>query len=121
MHLIYHTATLFALNLLDAVLTIIWVRSGVATEGNQIMARVLETGALPFLLIKLAVGTVMAFVILRYGKSRIAKYGMTIALAAYASVMVVHLIAGLHAFGYVSDATIEQVASLSHSLIALFV
>ena len=51
---------LFALNLLDALLTIVWVRSGVATEGNQLMASLLDIGNGPFLAVKIAMGTVAA-------------------------------------------------------------
>ena len=44
MHLFRETFLLFSLNILDAILTIVWVRNGVATEGNQIMARLLDNG-----------------------------------------------------------------------------
>jgi hypothetical protein len=38
---------LFALNFLDAVLTIYWVRNGFATEGNHLMATLLDIGDRP--------------------------------------------------------------------------
>ena len=40
---------LFTLNWLDAQLTLLWIRLGVATEGNSLMARILEHGDLTFL------------------------------------------------------------------------
>jgi hypothetical protein len=56
MSLLRPTFLLFALNILDALLTIVWVRSGIAIEGNQLMARLLDMGNLPFLGFKAAIG-----------------------------------------------------------------
>jgi hypothetical protein len=100
MNLFRESFLLFSLNLLDALLTIIWVRNGVATEGNYIMARLLEVGDLTFLGAKLAIGTFAALVFLRFGgENRIAKYGVTLALAVYISLMGIHFITGLSAAG----------------------
>src|SRR6478672_5689302 len=52
MHMLAPTILLFGLNVLDALLTIVWVRNGVATEGNQLMAGLLDIGNGPFLLVK---------------------------------------------------------------------
>ena len=73
MNLFRESFLLFSLNLLDALLTIIWIRNGVATEGNFLLAPLLEIGDLTFLGVKLAIGTFTAFVFLRFGgESRIA-------------------------------------------------
>ena len=102
MHLFRETFLLFLLNLLDAILTIIWVRSGVATEGNQIMAHFLDMGDLQFLGIKIAMGTFAAVVLLRWGNRKLARYGVSVALAVYISVMGIHLMTYLSAVGYLS-------------------
>ena len=94
---------LFGLNLLDALLTIIWVRSGVATESNQMMASLLEIGNAPFLIVKVAIGAVAAIVIMRWGARPIARYGLAVALAIYIGLMGVHLFTCLSAFGYIAD------------------
>ena len=60
MHLLGQACLLFALNFLDAVLTIYWVRNGFATEGNQLMAILLDIGDVPFLLVKLSIGAIAA-------------------------------------------------------------
>lgn len=39
MNLFRQSFLLFSLNLLDALLTIVWVRNGVATEANYLMAK----------------------------------------------------------------------------------
>lgn len=92
MHLFREVFLLFSLNLLDAILTIIWVRNGVAHEGNQLMARLMDMSDFTFLGVKIAMGTLAAVVLLRWGNRRLAKYGVAVALAVYISVMGIHLL-----------------------------
>ncbi len=109
---------LFSLNLLDALLTIIWVRNGVATEGNTLMAKLLEMGDMTFLGAKLAIGTFAAFVFLRWGKERrLAKHGLSFALAVYISVMGIHFITALSAAGLVSDGTLQRFAAFTQAIL----
>jgi len=103
MHLLNQIVLLFGLNLLDALLTIFWVRNGVATESNQLMAELLNVGNFPFLMVKVAIGAITAVVFFRYANSPLAKYGLTVSLAVYLGLMGIHLFTGLSAFGYVSD------------------
>ena len=101
MPLFRETFLLFSLNLLDAMLTIVWVRNGVATESNQLMARLLDNGDLAFLSAKIAIGTITALVLLRWGNRTLARYGLTLTLAVYLSLMGIHVVTGLSAFGYI--------------------
>ena len=112
---------LFGLNLLDALLTIVWVRSGVATEGNQLMASLLEIGNLPFLSVKIAIGALAAFVLLRWGSRPLAKYGVAVALAVYGGLMGIHLFTGLSAMGYVSNNPVNDLAAMSGQFFAFFI
>lgn len=121
MHLLAPTFLLFALNLLDALLTIVWVRSGVATEGNQLMASLLDIGDGTFIGVKLAVGALTAIVLFKWGNRPVARYGLTIALAAYIGLMGIHLFTGLSAVGYVSNTAIERIVSLPSQLLGLFI
>jgi len=98
MHLLVPTILLFALNLLDALLTIVWVRSGVATEGNQLMAHLLDIGNGPFLIVKIAIGAFAAVVLCKWGNRRTARYGLAVALSVYIGLMGIHLFTGLSAF-----------------------
>lgn len=107
MHLFRETLLLFSLNLLDALLTIIWVRNGIATEGNQLLAPLLESSDEAFLAVKLAVGIAAAVVLLRFGDVPVAKYGVAFALTIYVSLMGIHAVTGLSALGYVDSASIE--------------
>ena len=119
MHLFRETFLLFSLNLLDAILTIVWVRNGVATEGNHIMARLLDSGDFTFLGAKIAMGTLTAFVLLRWGNMRLAQYGLTLALAVYISLLGIHVVTGLSAFGYISETTIDNMRIFADGLLEL--
>ena len=114
------TILLFALNFFDAVLTIYWVRNGFASEGNQLMAGLLDMGNAPFLLVKIAVGAIAAAVLWRWRDLPIAKYGLTLALVVYVGLMGVHFVTGLSAFGYLSDGDIKEFAAWSRHILAFF-
>jgi hypothetical protein len=117
MPLFHQTFLLFALNFLDAVLTIYWVRTGVATEGNQLMATLLDIGDMPFLTVKVAIGAVTAIVLWRWRKFRMAKYGLMVALAVYISLMGIHFFTGLSAMGYVSNTFVHDFTAQVGSLL----
>lgn len=90
---------LFSLNWLDAQLTILWLRLNVATEGNALMARLLEHGDLSFLAIKLTIGTAAAYILYRCAHLPLAKRGMTFVLMIYVALMFVHAATGCVALG----------------------
>jgi hypothetical protein len=121
MQLLASTFLLFALNLLDALLTIVWVRAGVATEGNQLMARLLDVGNGPFLVVKIAIGAVAAAVLLRWGNRPTARYGLVVALAVYLGLMGVHIFTGLSAFGYVSNNAMQDLAAWPSQFFAFII
>src|SRR5437868_1589854 len=78
---------LFALNWLDAQLTLLWVRGGVATEGNGLMAYLLHLGNFPFLLAKLSVGALVAFTLYRFSHLALARRGLHFTLGLYLTLM----------------------------------
>lgn len=120
MQISVQTFLLFALNLLDAVLTIYWVRNGFATEGNRLMAILLDMGDLPFLAAKIAIGGAAALVLWNWGNLRLARYGLALALFLYTGLMGVHLFTGLSAFGFVSEDFVQNVSAWSSNLFAFF-
>ena len=79
---------LFALNIVDAIVTIMWVRNGWATEGNYLMATVLDFGEAPFFAVKLCMGLITAGVLLYGSEYRLAVIGARLGLAAYSVVIV---------------------------------
>lgn len=112
---------LFSLNLLDAHLTILWVRLNIATEGNAIMASVLNLGVAPFLGVKLAVGGFAAYVLYRASHLRLARRGMAVVLGVYVALMMVHVATGLSALGwYAPETVLAYFGSLPRAFLTLF-
>jgi len=111
---------LFLLNWLDAQLTIIWVRNNLATEGNGLMAYLLDAGNAPFLLTKIVVGAGVAFVLYRWSHLALARRGLKLVLGLYCALMFVHAATGVSALGHPqTDAAIAYVTSLPDNLLTL--
>ncbi|HJP93437.1 MAG TPA: DUF5658 family protein [Pyrinomonadaceae bacterium] len=91
---------LFGLNWLDAQLTLLWIRLHVATEGNALMARILEHGPFAFLGAKLLIGAVAACILYRCAHLPIAKHGLSVVLCIYLTLMIVHAATGAVALGW---------------------
>ena len=110
MSLLRESFLLFCLNLLDALLTIIWVRNGAAEEANSLMAKLLEMGDSTFLGAKLAIGTFAAAVFLCGARTNFARYGISLAIAVYLGLIGVHVVTGLAAFDAFSNVHFESLA-----------
>jgi len=112
---------LFTLNWLDAQLTILWIRLGVATEGNALMARILQHGDLTFLGAKLAIGAFAAYVLYRCAHLPIAKRGINFVLGIYVILMLVHVATGCVALGWQTPiVVVDYVGSLPKDFLSLF-
>ena len=93
----------------------------VATEGNGLMARVLEHGEVPFVGVKLLIGAFAAYILYRCAHSPIAKHGMTLVLTVYIALMVVHAATGCAALGWRGpEVVIGYVGHLPQALFGLF-
>jgi len=113
--------TLFLLNWLDAQLTLFWVRSDIATEGNNLMAQLLKMGDAPFMLTKLAIGAFAAYVLYRCAHLTIARRGMQVVLSVYGVLMLVHLATGLSALGWSEPlAMVTLVSNLPVTVLSIF-
>ena len=112
---------LFALNWLDAQLTILWVRLNIATEGNGLMASLLNRGDAPFLSVKLAIGALAGYTLYRFAENPVARRGMKLVLGIYAVLMLVHLATGFSALGWHAPATVfSYFVSLPSAFLASF-
>lgn len=103
---------LFVLNLLDAQLTVVWINLGVATEGNALMARLLEAGYAPFFLTKLAVGAGVAYTLYRFSHLTLARRGLQLVLGIYLSLMFIHAAAFASALGFNATDALASIISL---------
>ena len=113
---------LFALNLLDAKLTLLWIHMHVASEGNALMARILQHSELTFLGVKVAIGAGAAYVLYRCAHLRLARHGLTAALAVYVALMFVHAATGCVALGWQGPLIlIAYLGNLSNAVLSLFI
>jgi hypothetical protein len=111
---------LFSLNWLDAQLTIVWVRGGWATEGNGLMAHLLQQGNAPFLLTKIAIGAFVACVLYRWSHLALARRGLKLVLGLYVALMFVHAATAMSALGWhAPEIVVAYVATLSDNLFTL--
>ena len=112
---------LFFLNLMDANLTLLWVRRGAATEGNGLMARLIDMGNTPFLLVKVLVGAFSAYVLYRFSRYKVARGGLTLVLGLYLALMVVHAATGLSVLGWHEpEKFVAYLSNLPNNILALF-
>ncbi len=107
---------LLILNVVDAFLTLYWVRHGYATEGNHLMATLLDLGNLPFLMVKVAIGVVAAFCFWNWKEFKLARFGLSITLVMYVGVMGVHLLTGLAAAGLISGPVVDKFSNWSQTV-----
>jgi hypothetical protein len=118
---LYKSILLFALNWLDAQLTLMWVRLNVATEGNGLMAHVLDLGEGTFLFTKLAIGFFAAYVLYRCAHLPIARRGLKLVLGIYVLLMGVHAVTGFSALGWrAPEVVAAYLLQMQQSVFALF-
>lgn len=121
MSILAKSILLFCLNWLDAQLTVLWVRGGVASEGNGLMARLLEMGDVPFMLVKISIGAVAAYILYRCSRYKLARRGLSLVLGLYLALMVVHAATGMTALGWEApEKFVAFVCNLPHNVLALF-
>jgi hypothetical protein len=112
---------LFALNWVDAQLTLFWIHGNIASEGNGLMSQLLKIGDAPFLLVKLAIGAFAAYTLYRCSHLPLARRGMQLVLTIYLGLMLAHAATGMAALGWSQPLTmITYVTRVPHVLIALF-
>jgi len=111
---------LFLLNWIDAQLTLFWIHSRVATEGNGLLAPILGAGDATFLFVKLAVGAFAAYVLYRCAHLPLARHGMQLVLAIYLALMIAHAATGMAALGWSQPlAMIDSVSGLPPSILTI--
>jgi hypothetical protein len=84
-------AVVIVLNLLDAIFTIIYVRTGVAVESNPLMDKVLLSSPVLFMMAKLALVSCGVLLLWRLRDHRAARFGLFASTAAYAALLLYHL------------------------------
>lgn len=80
-----------AMNGIDAVLTLVWVRAGFATEANLFLREIVNNHAVLFVLGKLGLVSLGSALLWRMRKSPLAVVGIFIAFLAYYILLLYHL------------------------------
>jgi hypothetical protein len=112
---------LFALNWLDAQLTLFWVHSNIATEGNGLMNQLLMLGDAPFMLVKLAIGGFAAYMLFRASHLALARHGMRLVLTVYGLLMMAHFATGMFALGWPAPiSALGYISDVPYALLTLF-
>src|SRR5260370_38551017 len=112
---------LFVLNWIDGQLTIFWVHTNAATEGNSLMGQLLKLGDMPFMFVKLGIGAFAAYVLFRCSHLPMARHGMQVVLSVYMGLMLIHAATGLSALGWRGpEAVFSYLGHLPNAVLALF-
>lgn len=82
---------LIVLNGIDAVLTLLWVHAGLAVEANTLMDELVNDHELVFVLVKLALVGMGAWVLWRSRRSPLAVVAIFAAFVVYYGILVHHL------------------------------
>jgi len=79
------------LNLIDAVLTLIWVRAGLAEEANTLMDELVNENALAFVLVKLSLVGMGSWVLWNRRESPLAVVAIFGVFLIYYAILVHHV------------------------------
>lgn len=112
---------LFTLNWLDGQLTLFWVHSNIASEGNSLMNELLNLGDGPFILVKIAIGAFAAVTLYRCSHLPLARRGMQLVLSIYGVLMLAHLATGMSALGWTQPlALVTYITQIPHTVLTMF-
>ena len=84
-------AIVVILNLVDAIFTIIYIRTGLATESNPLMDKVLMSSPVLFMVAKLALVSFGVLLLWRLRSHRAARFGLFATSTAYTMLLCYHL------------------------------
>jgi hypothetical protein len=90
-------AAVLVLNLADAIFTLVYIRMGVAREGNPLMENALGRGPIGFMIVKLGLVSLCVLLLVRLCERNAAGRAPELALVgsalAYSSLVIYHLAA----------------------------
>jgi hypothetical protein len=80
-----------ALNLLDAIFTLIWVNAGLAREANPLLAEIVRNHPVGFASVKLALVMGGSFLLWRYRSRPLAVVGIFVTFLVYYLLLLYHI------------------------------
>lgn len=85
---------IFALNVIDAVATLIWVATGLAVEANPLMARLIEYHPLAFVTVKMSLVLLGSILLWRLRERILAVATLVFLFVVYYALLLFHLVNG---------------------------
>ena len=82
---------ILVLNVLDAVLTLIWIRTGAATEANPLLAQLAHEQPVLFIVVKFALVGLGSWLLWRFRKRPMSVASVFIAFLVYYFLLLYHL------------------------------
>lgn len=82
---------ILVLNLLDALFTLLWVRAGLATEANSLMATLVNEHAVLFVTTKIALVSLGSLLLIRHRRRPAAVISIFIIFVVYYLILLYHL------------------------------
>ena len=86
---------LFVLNFLDAILTLVWIQVGFATEANPIMDAVMKIHPSLFVLAKVALVSACLGILWTHRSRALARFCTTFGFSVYSMIIVYHVVGGV--------------------------
>jgi hypothetical protein len=83
--------SVLVLNLIDAVLTLLWVRAGLAVEANTLMAELVNDHALGFVVVKLALVGMGSWLLWSRRQSALAVIAIFAVFLVYYAILIHHI------------------------------
>ncbi len=79
------------LNLLDSVLTLIWVNTGIAEEANIFLRDLVNNSPVTFMFVKISLVSLGSLLLWRFRRHPFAVAGLFLVFIAYSAIFVYHL------------------------------
>ncbi len=80
-----------ALNLLDAIFTLVWINAGLAREANPLLAEIVRDRPVAFAVVKLGLVAGGSFLLWRYRSRPLAVVGIFVAFLVYYLLLLYHI------------------------------
>ena len=80
-----------ALNLLDAIFTLVWINAGLAREANPLLAEIVRDHPVAFAAVKLGLVAGGSFLLWRYRSRPLAVVGIFVAFLVYYLLLLYHI------------------------------
>ncbi len=85
------TKAVIVLNLFDSLLTLLWVRIGVAEEANILLRSLVSQNAVLFMCVKVALVSLGSSLLWRYRRHLLAELGIFLVFFVYSGVLLYHM------------------------------